>query len=100
MVARPELQKPCGAIRIEGQDLPERIFVLYGMDGQFHAFRNRYTLMRRRLDPVSGSATIHCGGLHGLTFDYSGHVISGSAKKPLKKYKVEMNKCKLIVWLD
>ncbi len=36
----PELRKPCGAIRLEGRGLPERVLVIYGMDGQYHAFRN------------------------------------------------------------
>jgi len=96
----PELQKPCGAIRLEGKSLPERLLVLYGMNGQFYAYRNRYTFMRRRIDPILGSEKIRCCGIPGPTFDYSGHVTSGPVKEPLKTYRVEMNKCNLIVWLD
>jgi len=39
----PELRKPCGATRLEGRGLPERVLVIYGMDGQYHAFRNSCT---------------------------------------------------------
>ena len=49
----PELHKTGGAIFLEGKGLSIRVLVVYGMDGQYHAFRNRSTFMGRRLDPVT-----------------------------------------------
>jgi len=95
----PELRKPCGATRLEGRGLPERVLVIYGMDGQYHAFRNSCTYTGRRIDPVAGTRTLRCCSLFASTFDYSGNVISGSAK-PLKVFRVRTKQCKVIVWLD
>lgn len=95
----PELHKPGGAIRLEGRVLPERILVIYGIDGHFYAFKNRCTHMGRRLDPVAGTATVRCCSLSRSTFDYTGNVMSGPAKESLRKFRVETNKCKFIIWL-
>lgn len=96
----PELHQPCGAIRLEGQGLPERIFLIYGMDGQFHAFKNKCTHMGRRLDPGEDVSTLQCCSLSKSTFDYAGNVVSGPAKRPLEKLPVENRKCKLVIRLD
>ena len=57
----PELEKPGGAIRLEGRNLPERILVIFGEDEKFYVFRNRCTHVgHRRLDPVPGTKTIQC----------------------------------------
>jgi nitrite reductase/ring-hydroxylating ferredoxin subunit len=96
----PELRKPCGAIRLEGGGLPEKILVVYGIDGQIHAFRNRCSYWGRRLDPVAGGAAVQCCSLFRSTFDYAGNVMSGPAKESLRQYRVETKKCKMIVLLD
>jgi len=96
----PELRKPCGAVRLEGRGLPERILVIYGIDGQFHAFRNRCSYWGRRLDPVAGDAAVRCCSLFRSTFDYAGNVMSGPAKESLRKYRVEIRKCKVIIWSE
>ncbi len=95
----PELRKPCGAVRLEGRGLPERILVVYGIDGQFHAFKNRCPHMGRRLDPVAGGAAVRCCSLSRSTFDYTGNVMSGPAKEPLRRFRVETKKCKVVIWL-
>jgi nitrite reductase/ring-hydroxylating ferredoxin subunit len=95
----PELQKPCGAIRLEDQGLADRILVVYGIDGEFHAFRNRCPHRGGRLDPVPGIAAVRSCGLSRSTFDYTGNIISGPAKDTLKTYNVETNKCKVIIRL-
>jgi nitrite reductase/ring-hydroxylating ferredoxin subunit len=95
----PELYKPGGAIRLEGKGLPIRVLVVYGMDGQYHAFRNRSTFMGRRLDPVAGTQTICSCNVLKSVFDYTGNVMSGPAKEPLKTFQVETKQCKVIVWL-
>jgi len=95
----PELRKPYGAIRLEGQGLPVRVLVIYGIDGQYYAFRNKCSYMGRRIDPVVGTATIRCCGLFRSTFDYTGNVMSGPSKEPLRTFKVETKHCKVIVWL-
>ena len=96
----PEIREPCGAIRLEGRGLPERILVIYGIDGQYHAYKNSYSCWGRRLDPVRGAANIRCYGLRTSTFDYSGNVMSGPAKEPLKLFKVKTKKCKIIIMLE
>lgn len=96
----PELRKPCGAIRLEGWGLPERLLVIYGIDGQYHAFRNECTYTGRRIDPVAGTATLRCCGLSRSTFDYTGKVASGPAKEALKVFRVKTKQCKVIIWLD
>jgi hypothetical protein len=95
----PELQKPSSAIRLEGKGFKGRVFLIYGIDGQYHAFRNKYSPLGLRLDPVAGTAKIRCCGLFETIFDYSGNVMSGYGKESLKKYRVEMRKCKLVVWV-
>jgi hypothetical protein len=47
----PELSSPGTGVRIEGKGLPERILLIRGADGEFHAFRNRCYSRGRRLDP-------------------------------------------------
>jgi nitrite reductase/ring-hydroxylating ferredoxin subunit len=96
----PELQKPCGAIRLEERGLADRILVVYGIDGQFHAFRNRCPHRGGRLDPVPGRAAVRSCGLSRSTFDYAGNIMSGPAKDALKTYKVKTNKCRVIIRLD
>ena len=95
----PEIREPCGAIRLERRGLPERILVIYGIDGYYHAYRNRCSFWGWRLDPVQGAANIRCCGLWTSTFDYSGNVRSGPAQELLKLFKVKTKKCKIIVML-
>jgi nitrite reductase/ring-hydroxylating ferredoxin subunit len=95
----PELSRPGGALRLEGRGLPERILLVHGTDGVFHAFRNRCTHMGRRIDPVAGSATIRCCSLSKSTFDYSGKGVSGPAKGPVQTYPVAMREGTVVVSL-
>jgi nitrite reductase/ring-hydroxylating ferredoxin subunit len=95
----PELQKPGGAIRLEGRGLKEKIILVYGIDGQYHAFKNNYSRLGMRLDPVEGKAKIQCCGWFETIFDYSGNVMSGKRKEPLKTYRVETRKCTLVIWV-
>jgi nitrite reductase/ring-hydroxylating ferredoxin subunit len=96
----PELHKPCGAVRLEGQGLPERILLIYGMDGRFHAFKNKCSHMGRRLDPGKDISTLRCCSLSKSTFDYAGKVVSGPAKESLQALPVENRKCKVVIRLD
>jgi nitrite reductase/ring-hydroxylating ferredoxin subunit len=95
----PELQQPGGAIRLEGRGLKEKIILIYGIDGQYHAFKNEYSRLGMPLDPVEGKAKIRCCGLFETIFDYSGNVMSGKGKESLKTYRVETRKCKLVIWV-
>ena len=85
----PELAEPGGAIRIEGKGLPGRILILRGDEENFRAFVNKCTHMGRRLDPIPVSRTIRCCSLSKSTFDYSGKLVSGPAKRPLTALSVE-----------
>ena len=96
----PELHKPCGAVRLEGRGLPERILLIYGMDGQFHAYKNKCTHMGRRLDPSEGNSTLQCCSVSKSTFGYAGNLVSGPSKGPLDVLPVENRKCKVVIRLD
>jgi nitrite reductase/ring-hydroxylating ferredoxin subunit len=74
--------------------------LLHGLDGQYHAFRNRCPHKGRRLDPVDKTAKVQCCCLSRSTFDYSGNVMSGPCKTSLRKYRVRTNKCKIVIGLD
>lgn len=96
----PELQEPCGAIRLEGAELPERVLLVFGMDGQYHAFQNRCPSTGRRLDPVMGKEALASCSLFPSTFDYEGHVLSGPARESLTTFPVRTKKCKVIIRMD
>jgi nitrite reductase/ring-hydroxylating ferredoxin subunit len=95
----PELKNAGGAVRFEGNGLPERVLVLKGSDGKYHAFRNKCTHAGRRLDPAGGGSEVCCCSVGKSTFDFEGKNISGSAKNPATVYKVEEDSGKLIVQL-
>lgn len=95
----PELSRPAGAIRLEGHNLPERILVLHGEDGRYHAFRNRCSHMGRRLDPVPGGETVQCCSVGKSTYDFHGQVLFGPASGPVETYEVKQVSDKLIITL-
>lgn len=93
-----ELKTPGGAARFEGNNLPVRVLVVYGEDGEYRAFQNRCTHMgHRRLDPVSGTSTVQCCSVNKSTYDSDGNKIFGPAPRPLTRYRVEKDQEKLIV---
>lgn len=93
-----ELQKPGGALRLEGRGLPRRMLVVRGEDGRFHAFHNRCThLGHRRLDPVSGTATVQCCSVNKSTYTYDGQKVHGPAPRPLTTYPAQVDGDTLIV---
>jgi len=95
-----ELEKSGSAIRLEENGLPERILVLHGNDGSFHAIKNRCTHMWRRIDSVAGESLIRCCSVSKSTFDYKGDVVSGPAKNPLKVFPVKTEDGKLMILLE
>lgn len=93
-----ELKTPGGAARFEGNNLPVRVLVVYGEDGEYRAFQNRCTHMgHRRLDPVPGTSTVQCCSVNKSTYDSDGNKIFGPAPRPLTRYRVEKDQEKLIV---
>jgi nitrite reductase/ring-hydroxylating ferredoxin subunit len=91
----PELEKPGGAIRLEGGTLPERVLVVHGEDKQYHVFRNRCTHMgHRRLDLVTGTNMVQCCSVGKSTYDFEGKKVFGPAPDPIHPYpaSVEGNK--------
>jgi nitrite reductase/ring-hydroxylating ferredoxin subunit len=94
----PELSQKGGAIRLEGPSLPKRVLVVHGQDGAFHAFPNRCTHVgHRRIDPVPGEDKIRCCSVGKSTFDYSGKLLSGSAKESLEPLALESDGSKLVI---
>ncbi len=85
----PELKSTGGAVRLEGQGLPERVLVVHGPDGQFHALKNRCTHMGRRIDPKPEGDSLECCSVSKSTFHFGGEVISGPAGEPLKAFPVK-----------
>ena len=93
-----ELKTPGSAIRIEGKNLPKRILVVRGEDGEYRAFHNRCThLGHRRLDPVPGTDTVQCCSVNKSTYDSSGNKLFGPAPRPVTRYPLEKSQEKLIV---
>ena len=95
-----ELEKPGGALRLEGDGLSMRVLVIRGDDGKFHAFQNRCThIGHRRLDPVLGTGTVQCCSVNKSTYTYDGKKIYGPPTDPIKTFKVEVEGDRLIVFL-
>ena len=93
-----ELKAPGGAVRFEGNNLPLRILVVCGEDGEYLAYHNRCThIGHRRLDPVPGTGTVQCCSVNKSTYDTDGNNIFGPAPQPITRYTVEKAQDKLIV---
>jgi nitrite reductase/ring-hydroxylating ferredoxin subunit len=91
----PELRQRGGAVRLEGKNLPERVLVIHGDDGEFHVFRNRCKHMGRRLDPVPGTRSVQCCSVGKSTYDYGGTVQYGPAKESVETLPVNRDGTKL-----
>ena len=93
-----ELRTPGGAIRLEGKNLPKRVLVVHGEDGEYRAYHNRCThLGHRRIDPVPGTGTVQCCSINKSTYDSNGMQIFGPAPHPLTRYPVEVDQERLVV---
>jgi len=97
--AVPELSSQGGAVRLEGKGLPERLLVVHGNDGRFHAFRNRCTHMGRRLDPAPGSSKLRCCSVSKSEFGYGGEKLAGPAKEDLIVHPTSVHEEALTVHL-
>jgi nitrite reductase/ring-hydroxylating ferredoxin subunit len=95
----PELAEKGQGFRLEGKNLPQRILIIRGEDGTYHAFDNRCQHMGRRLDPVSGTETIQCCSVSKSTYDYNGNPLFGPAKKAVATLDTKVDKGKLVVTL-
>ena len=95
----PELASPNGAIRLESKGLTERVLVTQGEDGQYHAFQNRCTHGKRRLDPMPGAQQLQCCSIGKSIFDYKGKHVSGPAKRDIQTYPVTVDNGKLVITL-
>jgi nitrite reductase/ring-hydroxylating ferredoxin subunit len=73
--------------------------VVYGMDGQYHAYRNVCPHSGRPLDPNEAASTLTCCSISESTYDYAGNVLSGPAEESLKPLRIENRQCKVIVWV-
>ncbi len=93
-----ELKKAGGALRFEGKNLPKRVLVVCGEDGEYRAYHNRCThLGHRRLDPVPGTDTVQCCSVNKSTYDSDGKKVYGPAPRPITRFPVEIEPGKLIV---
>jgi nitrite reductase/ring-hydroxylating ferredoxin subunit len=99
--AAAELQKPGGALRFEGGNLPRRVLVVHGEDGRFRAFDNRCTHFgHRRRDPVPGTQTVQCCSLNKSTYNITtGEKTHGPTPKPVVIYPVVSDGVQLVVRL-
>jgi nitrite reductase/ring-hydroxylating ferredoxin subunit len=95
----PELAEKGQGIRLEGKNLPQRILVIHGEDGTYHAFENRCQHMGRRLDPVPGGETIQCCSVSKSTYDYNGNPLFGPAKKNVPTLDTRVDDGNLIITL-
>ena len=63
---------------MEGKNMPNRVLVVHGEDGEYRAFHNQCThLGHRRLDPVPGTNTVQCCSVNKSTYDTEGTKIYG-----------------------
>ncbi len=95
----PELDDLGGAVRIEGDDLPEPILVILGEDDNYYAFKNVCTHAGRMIDPVAGTMTLQCCSVSSSTFDYEGNVLSGPAEGALSGYPLSVEEDQLLITL-
>lgn len=96
-----ELERAGGAIRLEGSNLPVRVLVVRGENGEYRAYHNRCTHFgHRRLDPVPGTNTVQCCSINKSTFDENGTTIEGPAPHSIKSYPVEVDGDTLVVDLS
>ena len=96
----PEIGDLGGAVRIEGEVLPEPIVIIYGEDGNYYAFKNACTHAGRMIDPVAGTMTLECCSVSGSTFDYQGNVLSGPAEGALTSYPLVVEQEQLVISLN
>ena len=96
----PQLKEKGTAIRVEGKSLPERVLVVNGNDGAYHALQNKCTHGKRCLDPVPETDTVQCCSIGKSTFGYDGKVLKGSAKDKISVYPVNLTEGKLIIDLE
>ncbi|MEZ4525319.1 MAG: Rieske (2Fe-2S) protein [Desulfobacterales bacterium] len=87
----PALSKSGGAVRLEGKGLADRILLVHGTDGKYHAFVNKCSHMGRRIDPMAGEAALCCCSVSKSMYRYDGNAISGPAKTPLRTLPVQVN---------
>ncbi len=94
-----ELSTPGAALRLELGELPERLMVLHGLDGEFRAYTNRCACSGWRIDPVPGEHKVQCCTLARSTYSYEGEKLSGPAKGDLPTHPVERDGDTLIIAL-
>jgi nitrite reductase/ring-hydroxylating ferredoxin subunit len=100
LASLPELGELGGAVRIEGEVLPDPILVVLGEDNNYYAFKNVCTHAGRKIDPVAGTMTLKCCTKVceiPSTFDYQGKVKSGLAEGPLTSYRLSVEDDQLII---
>jgi len=95
----PALDAKSGAIRIEGE-IPAKLLVVHGEDGEFHVFENKCSHGARCVDPVPGTQTVQCCSVNTSTYDYQGNVIFGPANAPLTVHPFVVEDGKLVIKLD
>ena len=93
----PELSEEYGSIRIESPDLPKRVLVFQGSQGNYYAFQNKCAHGGRRLDPVPDSQQVQCCSLGKSTYDYTGKRLSGMAKNDIDALPLTVEDGKLII---
>jgi nitrite reductase/ring-hydroxylating ferredoxin subunit len=79
----PALREPGAAVRLEDPSLPDRLLILHGRDGEYHAYVNRCTHMGRRLDPGGPGAALRCCSVSHSEFARDGQPAKGPARKPV-----------------
>lgn len=96
----PEISAVGTAVRLEGDRLPERVLLVHGTDGKYHAYLNKCTHMNRRIDPLSDRPGVECCSVSKTTYDYDGKLLSGPGKGPLKAYPVDIEDGKIVISLS
>jgi len=96
----PELLEQGGGIRIESDEMPVRVLIIHGDDGEYRAYENRCGHGGRRVDHVSGNSGLMCCSLGKSAWDYEGKNTGGPAETPLRAFRVENEDGVLVVILE
>jgi Rieske Fe-S protein len=83
---------------IRSSKLSEQIFVIKNEDGSYSAFEMKCTHAGGGLK-IDENSSLKCN-LHGSRFSFDGQVMKGPAKKPLKRYAVEVTAAEVKIKLS
>jgi nitrite reductase/ring-hydroxylating ferredoxin subunit len=93
------LNQPGSAVRLESDQLPEDLLVVYGVDSEYYVYVNKCTHGQRKID-LDDNGQLRCVSVNRSSFDYGGSVLSGPAAGTLTTYTVAQQDGQLVITLS